>query len=98
MVAGRPVAVQSPARTRFRQRVRASRAFGIFLRQRSERGLALLDELPRWQCVILAGELGDLAPDLTRQRLALRLDEAVGRADGHRDAVGEMQTTIPSSH
>ena len=88
IVAGSPVAVQSPARKRLREPRLGLRPLGILLGQRGEGGAALFDDVPRRHVASHAGHLGDILPDRLRKLLARGLDEAVGGADGRGDPVG----------
>ena len=87
MVAGRPVSVQSPARTRLRQRGARARAAGVLLGRGGEGGAALLDDLPGRQ-LGAAGRRRVATSAQKRRGQAPRGPRrpGVGAADGHRDA------------
>ena len=67
MVAGRPVSVQSPARKRLRQAVRASGRLRGLLGRGGEGGAPLLHDLPGRQLGRQAVDLGDVGPERVRR-------------------------------
>ena len=87
MVAGRPVWIQSPARTTFVPSGARRRALGVLRRRRGEGRALLLDDLPGRQVGRKAGERRRLAPDLGRKLVARTVDKPVGVADGDREPV-----------
>ena len=89
MVAGRPVSVQSPARTRLRHAVARAGPLGVLRRRRGESGAPLAHDLPGRQFGRQSGHARDLAPDRLRQFLARRVDQPIAGADGDRQPAGK---------
>ena len=91
MVAGNPVAIQSPASTRLRVAVCGRRPPRILARQRGEGGAAFAHDLPARQRSVDPGDGAHFAPDFFGERFARRLQQPVGGADRHRQPVRKSE-------
>ena len=100
MVAGRPVAVQSPARARLRQRVRAAGRLAFCSGVAAKVARRSLTICQGGSSARQAVDVGDVAPQAPRQVLAVLVGQIVGAADRDRDAVleGEHPLRRPADH
>ena len=90
IVAGKPVSVQSPARTRLRHRVRAPGRWASCSGRRRKRRAPLAHDLPGRQRRRQAGHAPRPRARSSRAScFARRVDQPVGGADGHREPAGK---------